>query len=84
MADVQGKGRLGEGRKLLSTNREGRCGKLRERMWKRERKWYPQPQKDTHCKQLAPGTTKKRAAWSLLIHPTISMHLLNAPRSPDS
>ena len=30
------------------------------------------------------GQPKRAAAWSSLIHPTISMHLLNAPRSPDS
>lgn len=63
MADVQGKGRLGEGRKTLSTIGEGRCGKLRERMWKcgsrRGRKWHPQPQKDTHCQAAGPRDNQK-------------------------
>lgn len=73
MADVQGKGRLGEGRKLLSTNREGRCGKLRERMWKRERKWYPQPQKDTHCQAAGPRDNQKESSL-VLTHPSYNKY----------
>lgn len=56
----------GRVRKLLSAVREGGCGKLCERMWKKERKWQcPRPQKDTPCQAAGPGDNQKSSSLVL-------------------
>lgn len=62
MADVQGKGRLGEGREVQRAYREGRCGKLQERMWKyggRRESATHSPRRMLTARQPALGRTKK-------------------------
>lgn len=76
LADLQGKGRLGEGRDVRKAYREGRCGKLHGRIWKRgggRGSATHSPRRTLTARQLALGRTEVNSSL-VLTHPSCNKY----------